>query len=62
MLESAGILARTQGPTIPPKVSYKFTALGEELEDILDKINFLAKQWSGTKKKPMEKCIEEKKI
>lgn len=62
MLESAGILARTQEPTIPPKVSYKFTPRGEELEDILDKINLLAKQWSGTKKKPIEKCIEEKRI
>jgi len=62
MLESAGILERTQEPTIPPKVSYKFTPRGEELEDILDKINLLAKQWSGTKKKSIEKCVEEKRI
>lgn len=62
MLESAGILDRKQESTIPPKVTYKFTKRGEELEEILDKINLLAKHWSGTKKKSLEKCIEAKKI
>src|SRR5690606_5668235 len=54
MLEGAGILDRRQESTIPPKVFYKFTRRGEDLEEVLDKINLLAKQWSGTKKKPLE--------
>ncbi len=51
MLERVGILDRRQEATIPPKVSYKFTRRGEELEAVLDKINQLAEHWSGSKKR-----------
>lgn len=61
MLEEAGILLRRQENTIPPKVYYKFTKRGEELEELLDKMSALAQQWSG-KKKTVEKCIEEKRL
>lgn len=62
MLEDAGILERIHEPTIPPKVSYRFTKRGIELEELLDKINSLAHQWSGSKKKSVEKCMIDKKL
>lgn len=51
MLEEAGILAREQEATIPPKVTYRFTKRGHELERLLDEVNALASQWSGGGKK-----------
>ena len=45
MLEEAGILHRRQEATIPPKVTYSFTARGHQLNDLLDKINALALAW-----------------
>lgn len=47
MLEEAGILARHQENTIPPKVTYSFTQRGHELENLLDEVNQLALQWSN---------------
>lgn len=52
MLEEAGILARHQEATIPPKVTYSFTARGHELNTLLDEINDLAQAWSRGGKKP----------
>lgn len=46
MLEEAGILSRHVEPTIPPKVSYSYTEQGAELNDLLDQINALAKEWA----------------
>jgi DNA-binding HxlR family transcriptional regulator len=60
-LEAAGILNRTIEPTIPPKVSYKFTKRGEDLEEILDQINGLALKWSGPRKKSPEACVAGRK-
>ncbi|WNV05092.1 helix-turn-helix domain-containing protein [Candidatus Methylospira mobilis] len=48
MLEEAGIIERHHEATIPPKVSYSFTRRGHELEALLDQINTLAVQWSGS--------------
>ncbi len=62
MLEGAGILERKMEPSIPPKVSYSFTKRGLELEALLDQVNTLAQQWSGTKKKSVEVCVAEKNI
>lgn len=45
MLEEGGIISRRHEPTIPPKVSYSFTARGKELNDLLDRINALAEEW-----------------
>jgi len=45
MLEETGIISRHQETTIPPKVSYKFTQRGHQLEDLLDEINMLAVKW-----------------
>jgi DNA-binding HxlR family transcriptional regulator len=56
MLEEAGIVSRHQEQTIPPKVSYRFTKRGQELNDMLDEINALAVKWSGGSK--MQKCAE----
>lgn len=50
MLEEAGILRREQEATIPPKVTYSFTKRGHELERLLDEVNALASQWSGSDK------------
>ncbi|MES2206696.1 MAG: helix-turn-helix domain-containing protein [Pseudomonadota bacterium] len=46
MLEEADILIRRHEPTIPPKVSYRFSERGHQLENILDQINTLATAWS----------------
>ena len=46
MLEQAGILERIQEATIPPKVTYRFTPRGHELEALLDEINNLAQAWN----------------
>ena len=62
MLEGAGILERRQEASIPPKVSYRFTKRGHDLEELLDQINGLALHWSGSKKKPLEKCALDKKL
>lgn len=47
MLEEAGIVFRRQENTIPLRVSYSFTARGNQLESMLDQINALAIQWSS---------------
>lgn len=46
MLEEAGIISRHQENTIPPKVTYKFTKRGHELEKLLDQFNNLAQKWT----------------
>ena len=56
MLEEAGIVSRHQEATIPPKVSYKFTPRGHQLNDMLDHINELAVSWSGDKKASGKNC------
>ena len=61
MLEKSGILSRHQENTIPPKVTYRFTKRGHELEALLDQINALAQAWSVTPKSRAQ-CIAEKKI
>lgn len=61
MLEDAGILSRHQENTIPPKVTYSFTARGHQLEKLLDQINTLASAWSPTPPSHKE-CIAKKKI
>lgn len=45
MLEEAGIISRNQENTIPPKVTYKFTKRGQELENLLDQFNDLVEKW-----------------
>lgn len=47
MLEEAAIVLREQENTIPPKVTYSFTARGHELNAMLDEINKLAKKWEA---------------
>ncbi len=47
MLEAEGILYREYKPTIPPKVTYGLTIRGEELTEIIDRLNELAKCWYG---------------
>jgi DNA-binding HxlR family transcriptional regulator len=47
MLEKAGIVSRRQEATIPPKVTYSFTARGRQLGALLDDINVLVLAWSN---------------
>jgi DNA-binding HxlR family transcriptional regulator len=46
MLEEAGVISRHQENTIPPKVSYRFTKRGKELNKTLDSLNSLAQKWA----------------
>lgn len=45
MLEEAGVMLREQEASIPPKVTYSFTARGHELNRLLDEVNSLAGAW-----------------
>lgn len=46
-LEEAGLLSRHPEPTIPPKVSYRLTERGQQLQQPLKRLSELANQWSG---------------
>ena len=45
MLEEARIVYRHYQPTIPPQVTYGMAARGEELREVLDKLNEVARRW-----------------
>ncbi len=48
MLEAAGVLSREHEATIPPKVTYRFTDKGEDLNKVLDDFKELAVKWANT--------------
>jgi len=50
MLEEAGLVSRYQESTIPPKVTYSLTSRGEQMHEVLNQVNELAKSWV------IEKC------
>ncbi|MHC5597550.1 MAG: winged helix-turn-helix transcriptional regulator [Nostoc sp.] len=52
MLEAAEIIYRYYEATVPPQVTYGFTERGEELVDVLHKLNALAERWYGSEQKP----------
>ncbi len=45
MLEEAGVIYRDHRPTIPPEVTYGLTGRGEELGDVLDELEVIARRW-----------------
>ncbi|MCH7882508.1 MAG: helix-turn-helix transcriptional regulator [Proteobacteria bacterium] len=45
MLEEAGVIYRNHRPTIPPEVSYGLTERGEELGNVLDELEVIARRW-----------------
>lgn len=47
MLEAEGILYRDYKPSIPPEVTYGLTVRGQELMDIIDQLDGLARRWYG---------------
>lgn len=55
MLEGADILSRHQEPTIPPKVTYRFTSRGDELHRLLVEVHKLAQAWTRVKPLPRKK-------
>lgn len=44
-LESAGLVTRTYVATIPPAVTYALTPRGEELRQVLNDIDTIARRW-----------------
>jgi DNA-binding HxlR family transcriptional regulator len=44
-LEATGLVDRDYRPTIPPTVSYSLTRRGQELKDVLDSLDLIAKRW-----------------
>ena len=46
ILEQASVVDRHYEATIPPQVTYSLTKRGQELEDILDAINSVARRWN----------------
>ncbi|WP_437558292.1 winged helix-turn-helix transcriptional regulator [Acidithiobacillus sulfuriphilus] len=47
LLEEAGIIYRDYRPTVPPEVSYGLTERGQELGNVLDGLDQLARRWAG---------------
>jgi len=45
LLEEAGLITRTQEPTIPPRVTYALAARGRELSGVLDTLNDISLRW-----------------
>lgn len=45
MLEGAGVVYRRYEPTIPPQVTYGLAPRGEELREVLDRLNEIALRW-----------------
>lgn len=51
MLEDAGIIFRHYKQTIPPQVTYGMAARGEELREVLEALNGIARRWSEVDRK-----------
>ena len=45
MLAQAGVVHRQFEATIPPQVTYSLTSRGEELREVLDRLNEVAVRW-----------------
>ncbi len=45
MLQEAGIIHRHFQPTIPPQVTYSLAPRGDELREVLDALNGIARRW-----------------
>ena len=45
MLAQAGVVHRQFKATIPPQVTYSLTSRGEELREVLDRLNEVAVRW-----------------
>ena len=44
-LEKAGVIFWNHNPTIPPELTYRLTARGEELGKFLDELEIIARRW-----------------
>lgn len=47
MLEHAGVIYRHHKPTIPPQVTYGLAERGEQLGDVLDALENIARRWQA---------------
>jgi DNA-binding HxlR family transcriptional regulator len=63
MLEAEGIVYREYKPTIPPEVTYGLTTRGQELIEIIDRLNELAKRWyENTQTESSAQPLEESRL
>ena len=53
-LEEDDLITRTVYPTVPPKVEYRLTEHGKELEDIIDSLH----KWGLRHQQPLSKKLE----
>jgi len=58
MLEEARVIFRHYEPSIPPQVTYGLAARGEELRDVLDKLNEVALRWRAEDERPVASAAE----
>jgi DNA-binding HxlR family transcriptional regulator len=58
MLEEARVVFRHYEPSIPPQVTYGLAARGEELRDVLDKLNEVALRWRAEDAEPVASAAE----
>jgi DNA-binding HxlR family transcriptional regulator len=47
MLEDSRVIFRHYEPTIPPQVTYGLAPRGEELREVLDALNQVARRWQA---------------
>lgn len=50
MLVESGVVHRQFEATIPPQVTYSLTVRGQELRDVLDRLNEVAVRWQAADK------------
>src|SRR5215468_9653895 len=50
MLVEAGVVHRQFEATIPPQVTYSLTVRGQELREVLDRLNEVAVRWQAADK------------
>jgi DNA-binding HxlR family transcriptional regulator len=55
MLETADLVHRDYQPTIPPQVSYSLTVKGQDLQNVLEGLNVLARKWRVAEQAGLER-------
>jgi len=54
MLEAADLVHRDYQPSIPPQVSYSLTEKGQDLQNVLEGLNVLARKWRHAEQAELE--------
>jgi DNA-binding HxlR family transcriptional regulator len=58
MLQEAQVVFRHYEPSIPPQVTYSLAPRGEELREVLDNLNEVARRWRAEDQQPVASAAE----